>query len=127
MISHKSDLTGIFPFDLVMSDSVRVKLEQLPVVPISEYEVAMSVESSEDDQLLVWFVPRKLLKKKTTRGKEYWILKVVDSNNAMVDIKCWNPSENDTIYVNQPYMAKLDYNDQWGFSTRSMYHNFRVL
>jgi len=127
LISQKSDLTGIFPFDLVMSDSVRVKLEQLPVVPISEYEVAMSVESSEDDQLLVWFVPRKLLKKKTTRGKEYWILKVVDSNNAMVDIKCWNPSENDTIYVNQPYMAKLDYSEQWGFSTRSIRRNFRLL
>ena len=127
LISQKSDLTGIFPFDLVMSDSVRVKLEQLPGVPISEYEVAMSVESSEDDQLLVWFVPRKLLKKKTTRGKEYWILKVVDSNNAMVDIKCWNPSENDTIYVNQPYMAKLDYSEQWGFSTRSIRRNFRLL
>ena len=127
LISQKSDLTGIFPFDLVMSDSVRVKLEQLPVVPISEYEVAMSVESREDDQLLVWFVPRKLLKKKTTRGKEYWILKVVDSNNAMVDIKCWNPSENDTIYVNQPYMAKLDYSEQWGFSTRSIRRNFRLL
>ena len=127
LISQKSDLTGIFPFDLVMSDSVRVKLEQLPVVPISEYEVAMSVESSEDDQLLVWFVPRKLLKKKTTRGKEYWILKVVDSNNAMVDIKCWNPSENDTIYVNQPYMARLDYSEQWGFSTRSIRRNFRLL
>lgn len=127
LISQKSDLTGIFPFDLVMSDSIRVKLEQLPVVPISEYEVAMSVESSQDDQLLVWFVPRKLLKKKTTKGKEYWILKVVDSNNAMVDIKCWNPSENDTIYVNQPYMAKLDYSEQWGFSTRSIRRNFRLL
>ena len=127
LISQKSDLTGIFPFDLVMSDSVRSKLEQLPVVPISEYEVAMSVEAGADDQLLVWFVPRKLIKKKTTRGKEYWILKVVDSNNAMVDIKCWNPSENDTVYVNQPYMAKLDYSDQWGFSTRSIRRNFRLL
>jgi len=67
LISHKSDLTGIFPFDLVMSDSIRVKLEQLPVVPISEYEVAMSVESDQDDQLLVWFVPRKLLKKNRQR------------------------------------------------------------
>jgi DNA polymerase-3 subunit alpha len=127
LISQKSDLTGIFPFDLVMSDSVRVKLEQLPVVPISEYEVAMSVDSDQDDQLLVWFVPRKLIKKKTTKGKEYWILKVVDSNNAMVDIKCWNPTDKDTVYVNQPYMARLDYSEQWGFSTRSIRKCFRLL
>ena len=127
IITAKSELTGIFPFDLVMSDNIRIKLEQLPVVPISEYEIAMSVESDEDDQLLVWFVPRKLVKKKTSRGKEYWILKVVDSNNAMVDIKCWNPTDKDTIFVNQPYMAKLDYSDQWGFSTRSIRRNFRLL
>ena len=110
-----------------MKVSIRIKLDQLPVVPISEYEVAMSVEADEDDQLLVWFVPRKLTKKKTARGKEYWILEVIDSNNAMVGIKCWNPTDKDTIYVNQPYMAKLDHSDQWGFSTRSIRRNFRLL
>ena len=126
-ITFKSELTGIFPFDLVMSDSIRVKLEQLPVVPISEYEIAMSVESRTNDQLLVWFVPRKLTKKKTAKGREYWILDVVDSNNAMVSIKCWSPTDKDTVFVNQPYMAKLDHSDQWGFSTRSIRHNFRLL
>ena len=128
LISFKSELTGIFPFDLVMSDTIRVKLEKLPVVPISEYEMAMSVDAGrDDDQLLVWFVPRKLTRKKTARGSEYWILDVVDSNNAMVSIKCWNPRSSDTIFVNQPYMARLDHSDQWGFSTRSIKHNFRLL
>ena len=127
MISFKSELTGIFPFDLVMSDAVRLKLEKLPIVPISEYEVAISVEAYEQDQLLVWFVPRKLMKKKTARGKEYWIIDVVDSNNRMVSIKCWNPSDKDTIFVNQPYMAKLDHSEQWGFSTRSIRKCFRLL
>lgn len=129
LISFKTELTGIFPFDLVMEDSVRIKLEKLPVVPISEYETALSVEAEleQNDQLLVWFVPRKLTKRKTGKGKEYWILEVVDSNNAMVDIKCWAPTENDTVYVNQPYMAKLDYSEQWGFSTRSIKKNFRLL
>ena len=127
MISFKSELTGIFPFDLVMSDEIRIKLEKLPIVPISEYETAMSIDSDHDDKLLVWFVPRKLTKKKTAKGKEYWILDVVDSNNMMVSIKCWGPTPHDTIYVNQPYMARLDYSDQWGFSTRSIKHNFRLL
>ena len=88
----------------------------------------MSVDAGrDDDQLLVWFVPRKLTRKKTARGSEYWILDVVDSNNAMVSIKCWNPRSSDTIFVNQPYMARLDHSDQWGFSTRSIKHNFRLL
>lgn len=127
MISFKSELTGIFPFELVMSDTVRLKLEKLPIVPISEYELALSVEGYEQDQLLVWFVPRKLTKKKTARGKEYWIIDVVDSNNRMVSIKCWNPSDKDTVFVNQPYMAKLDHSEQWGFSTRSIRKCFRLL
>jgi len=126
-ITFKTELTGIFPFDLVMSDAIRTKLDKLPVVPISEYEVALSVSGSGDDQLLVWFVPRKLNKKKTKHGKEYWILEVIDSNNALVGIKCWGPKDSDTIFVNQPYLAKLDYSDQWGFSTRSIRHNFRLL
>jgi hypothetical protein len=45
----------------------------------------------------------------------------------MVSVKCWGPTPHDTIYVNQPYMARLDYSDQWGFSTRSIKHNFRLL
>ncbi|MBU98394.1 MAG: hypothetical protein CL429_04800, partial [Acidimicrobiaceae bacterium] len=125
----KTELTGIFPFDLVMSESIRTKLDKLPVVPISEYEVAMSIEATghAEDKLLVWFVPRKLTKKKTKNGKEYWILDVIDSNNALVNIKCWGPKQHDQIFVNQPYMAKLDYSQQWGFSTRSVKHNFRLL
>ena len=88
----------------------------------------MSVDNGrDDDQLLVWFVPRKLTKKKTKNGKEYWIIEVIDSNNALVGIKCWGPKSTATIFVNQPYMAKLDYSDQWGFSTRSIRHNFRLL
>jgi DNA polymerase-3 subunit alpha len=127
-ITFKTELTGIFPFDLVMSDSIRAKLDKLPVVPISGYETAMSVDGGRsDDQLLVWFVPRKLTKKKTKNGKEYWIIEVIDSDNALVGIKCWGPKDSDTIFVNQPYMAKLDYSDQWGFSTRSIRHNFRLL
>jgi hypothetical protein len=110
-----------------MSDNIRAKLEKLPVVPISDFEVAMSLSADGDDQLLVWFVPRKLTRKKTKTNREYWILDVIDSNNALSSIKCWNPKDNDTIFVNQPYMARLDYSDQWGFSTRSLRRNFRLL
>jgi hypothetical protein len=29
--------------------------------------------------------------------------------------------------LNKPYMARLDYSEQWGFSTRSIRHNFKLL
>jgi len=31
------------------------------------------------------------------------------------------------VALNRPYMARLDYSEQWGFSTRSLRRNFRVL
>ena len=127
LITFKTELTGIFPFELVMSERVRTKLNKLPVVPISDYAVAMSVEDPLEDQLLVWFVPKKLNRKKTRTGKEYWILEVIDINNAITSIKCWNPRGTDRVLVNQPYMAKLDYSEQWGFSTRSIGKNFRLI
>ena len=127
LITFKTELTGIFPFELVMSERVRTKLNKLPVVPISDYAVAMSVEDPLEDQLLVWFVPKKLNRKKTRTGKEYWILEVIDINNAITSIKCWNPRDTDRVLVNQPYMAKLDYSEQWGFSTRSIGKNFRLI
>ena len=89
------------------------------VPPISEFD---------KDLKITWFIPRKVTVRKTKNDKTYYVLEVVDSNNAITQIRCWgaNP-EKDHVQVNRPYMAKLDYNDQWGFSTRSMYHNFRVL
>ena len=42
-------------------------------------------------------------------------------------IKCWGINKRDKVLLNRPYMAKLDYNEQWGFSTRSIYHNLRLI
>ena len=118
-IQYLVDLTGVFPMSLVVDEKTRKRLEDLYVPPISEY----------DEQLAVtWFVPREILKKKTKNGKNYYLLKVVDSNSEQTTIRCWgiNP-EKDTVHINRPYMAKLSYDPQWGFSTRSMRRDFRLL
>tara|TARA_Y100000592_G_scaffold85879_1_gene138507 strand:+ start:8555 stop:12040 length:3486 start_codon:yes stop_codon:yes gene_type:complete len=129
IISNMTTLTGVYPFEMIMNDDLRARLNDLNVVPISEYETALSVGSdwNVDDVLLVWFVPRSLKKKKTARGAEYWILEVIDENNIMTRIKCWGPKDKDKIEPNQPYMARIDYSAQWGFSTRSIHHNFRKI
>jgi DNA polymerase-3 subunit alpha len=118
-VQYLTDLTGIFPINLVMKDTIRKQLDQYAVPAISEYDPDLNV---------VWFIPRKVNIRKTKNDKMYYVLEVIDSNNVLTQIRCWGVRpEKDHIQVNRPYMAKLDYNTQWGFSTRSIHHNFRAL
>ena len=117
-IEYISSLTGIFPIDMVIDKDVQSKLNHYCVPPIGDWD---------NDLGVAWFIPREVIKKKTKHGKSYWIIKVIDATSSMTSIKCWGVKEKDSIQLNRPYMAKLDYNEQWGFSTRSMYYNFRLL
>ena len=118
VIQHISDLTGVFPIDLVIDTSVQEKLRTYRVPPVGEYDIDLGV---------AWFIPREVIKKKTKNNKDYWIVRVIDSTSTMTSIKCWGVKEKDSIQINRPYMAKLEYDENWGFSTRSMYYNFRLL
>ena len=118
-IQYLVDLTGIFPLDRVVTDEVLRKLSSKYVPPISEYD---------PDLQLTWFIPRDIIPKKTKNGKTYWIVEVIDSTSSLTKIKCWGVRpERDMIHINRPYLAKLDFDPQWGFSTRSIRHNFRLL
>jgi DNA polymerase-3 subunit alpha len=118
-IEHLSSLTGAFPLSLVMDDDVMARLAELHIPPISEYDADLGA---------AWFIPRKVNIKRTKNGKEYYILEVIDSNNVLTSIKCWGVnSKKDKIAVNRPYMGRLEYDEQWGFSTRSISRNFRLL
>jgi DNA polymerase III alpha subunit len=117
-IVHLSELTGLFPMHLVLKEEVRQKLEELYIPPISDHD---------PDLELVWFIPRKITKRKTKNGKDYWVIDVVDSNNILTQIKYWAPREGDKVYINRPYMGRLDYDENWGFSTRSLRHSFKII
>ena len=118
-IEHLSSLTGVFPLDLVVSDQILNRLNECKIPPISEYDPNL---------LVVWFIPREVTARKTKNGKDYYIIDVIDSNSAQTSIKCWGVDmARDRVYNNRAYMAKLDYNEQWGFSTRSIRHTFRLL
>ena len=104
---------------LVVNDEIQSRLKDYAVPAISDYD---------PDLNLVWFIPRKVTPRKTKNGKTYWVIEVIDDNNALTRIKCWGIKEGrDNVHINHPYMAKLDYDPNWGFSTRSIYHNFRML
>lgn len=119
-IQYKIDLTGVFPFDLVMGEHIRASLEKHMIPPISEYDSELGG--------VVWCIPREVIKKKTKNGKDYYIVRVIDDNNETNTIRCWGvrPGK-DIVRVNRPYMMRLDWNAEWGFSTRRVSKTFRML
>ena len=118
-IEFLASLTGGFPIHKVASPELIQRLEHHCVPPISSFDVDLKV---------AWFIPRKINVKKTKHGKEYWIVEVIDSDNKVTKIKCWGiRPEKDKIFLNRPYMSRLEYSEQWGFSTRSVRHNFKLL
>ena len=119
IIQFKAELTGMFPLNLVISHESVEQLKQRGVPPISEYD---------RDLGLCWFIPRKIVVKKTKRGKTYWVVETVDSNNEFTRIRCWGiRPDKDHIQVNRPYMAALEYSNDWGFSTRCVGKSFRMI
>jgi DNA polymerase-3 subunit alpha len=117
-IDNISSLTGIFPFNLVLEQPVLDRLDRLGVPPLGAWD---------QDLGAAWFIPREVIKKKTKNGRPFWIIKAVDITSQNTSIRCWGVRDEDSIILNHPYMAKLDYDEQWGFSTRSIRHNFRLL
>jgi DNA polymerase-3 subunit alpha len=117
-IAFLTDLTGMFPINRIVSAELIQKLEERGIKPLGEYD---------PDLQFVWFIPRKIEVKKTKNGKSYWIVDVIDSTNTNNRIRCWSIRPNEELGINRPYIAKLDYNEQWGFSTRSVTKNFRLI
>jgi len=117
-IENISDLTGIFPISLVMDKTINDRLSEYKVPPLGAWD---------NDLGVAWFIPREVIKKTTKKGRPYWIIKTTDSTSSNTTIRCWAVKDNDVLHLNRPYMARLDYDDQWGFSTRSLRYNFKLL
>ena len=119
IIQFKTDLTGIFPMNLVISNETIERLHEKYIPPISEFD---------EDLQVCWFIPRKITIKQTKKGKTYWIVEVIDSNNELTRIRCWGIKPNkDKIRLNRPYMARLKYDQNWGFSTYAVGRTFKLL
>ena len=118
-LEHLVNLTGVFPINAVVTPRVRQKLEELLVPPISEFDPSLG---------LTWFIPRECKLKKSKNGKNFYVVKVIDDNNEMTTIRCWGVDpDKDVVQLNRPYMARLKYDPNWGFSTFSMRKMFKLL
>ena len=117
-IENIVSLTGIFPFEIVMDKKVKERIEYNCVPPIAQFD---------KDLQLCWLIPRNIMVKQTRNGKTFWIINAIDDTCQTTDIKCWNVRPGDEVHLNRPYIAKLQYDDQWGFSTRSVKYNFKLV
>ena len=118
-IQYLADLTGVFPINDVVGATTMKKLEEMYIPPLGEYDPELQ---------LVWFIPRSVKVRKTKNGTDYWIVEAIDATSKVTTIKCWGPKPGrDILHINKPYMAKLDYSAQWGFSTRSIKYNFKLI
>ena len=105
--------------ELVLNKDVTEAIEEYAPPPISKVEKSGQV---------CWFVPREVIPKKTKTGKDYWIVKVVDSTSTISTIKCWGVRPGlDKIRINRPYLAKVGYSEQWGYSVRSLKQEMKLL
>ena len=118
-IGYLVELTGVFPFSRVMKPEIYNQITKLMIPPIANYDPELCE--------CVWFIPRKVIPKKTKNGKTFWVIEVIDDTNTLTRIRVWGVQQYDRIHVNKPYMAKLEHNEKWGFSTRSLRRNFRLL
>lgn len=118
-LEYLVDLTGVFPINAVVTPRVRSKLDELYIPPISEFDPELGV---------TWFIPRECKLKKSKNGKNFYVVKVIDDNNETTTIRCWgvDPSK-DVVHINRPYMARLKYDPNWGFSTFSVRKMFKLL
>ena len=118
-IEYLVNLTGVFPMERVITGEVLRKLQELRIPPLGEYD---------PDLLISWFIPRKIIPKKTKKGKDYWIVECIDDTSTTTRVRCWGVDpKRDKIHLNHPYMAKLDYSPDWGFSTRAVGRTFKML
>ena len=118
-LEYLVSLTGVFPISSVVTSRVRQKLDELYIPPISEFDPDLGV---------TWFIPRECKLKKSKNGKNFYVVKVIDDNNETTTIRCWGVDpDKDVVHINRPYMARLKYDPNWGFSTFSVRKMFKLL
>jgi DNA polymerase III alpha subunit len=118
-IEYVTSLTGLFPFDLVLTKDIRDSIGRYRCPPLGKFDKALGY---------AWFIPREVVARQTKNGKTFWRVKVIDDTSTTTTIRCWGIKDNTPRpEINRPYIAKLSYNEDWGYSTRSYIRDFKLL
>jgi DNA polymerase-3 subunit alpha len=110
LITNYKTLTGIYPINMVVPAKAYAFFKSQGILPISEYD---------PDLGKCWCVPTEVVEKKTKRGKDYFTVKVIDSNMEEKRFNCWGvKSKVDVVHLNRLYVVEWPkYDEAWGFST----------
>ena len=132
-IDHIATLTGMFPFDLVMSKKIRDVLDQLKAMkncnftiddPLIGYKAKWKKvngkwkeEEVETHGLLL--IPRDLETRKTKDGRKFLLVNAMDEESNLVKIRIYGITGTckEWVRINFPMIIEgLSYNPQWGYS-----------
>jgi DNA polymerase-3 subunit alpha len=111
-IENLTEITGIFPINMVYDDITKMKLESRFIPPISEFDPDLGA---------CWGIPRNINVRKSKNKKWFAIIDLIDSNNVLTKVRIWNidyEKIKHQIVLNEVYAIKPNYSDGWGFSTR---------
>ncbi len=116
-IENLTEITGIFPINMVYDKITKMKLESRFIPPISEFDADLGA---------CWGIPRNINVRKSKNKKWFAIIDLIDSNNVLTKVRIWNINHEkikSQIVLNEVYAIKPNYSDGWGFSTRGHVDN----
>jgi len=120
VIQNCKELLGFFPIELVMDPKLYKRLDDKMIYPISKFDAELGV---------CWFIPMSFEVKKSKNSKNYYAVQVADDSSKTFEIKCWGVDlEKDLIYLNRPYVAKLDYDENYkSYSCMGISKNWKMV
>jgi DNA polymerase-3 subunit alpha len=125
-ILNIQSLTGNYPIGMVLDDDKRAKFKAYGMPALGNWEANNPDHRSKSGLALCWFIPIEKIEKLTKRNRPFWILKVVDETGTISEIKCWGVKKHDHIFLHTPYMAAIEADPKWGFSTKG-FANFKPI
>jgi len=125
-----TSLTGMFPFDLVLTDEVKETLRRT-MFSLMEKNKAMDPTSfssfsdyKKDQTVWCFGIIREITKRKTRNNKTFYVVEMIDTNSVQSRVRCWGvDGSTESLEINKPYFVNAAHSDSWGFSTRGFIEN----
>lgn len=113
------ELTGVYPVGMIVSPAVLKRLEEKMIPPLGEFDPELGI---------CWFIPKSIEKKTSKKGTSYLIVEAIDDTNIVTKIKCWRyDPKKDLVHLHRPYVARLNYEQDWGLSVVSLHKHFKLI
>ena len=129
-----TDLTGMFPFDLVLTKDTKESLRRTMFSLLEQHRdldassFAAFSEHKQGQTAWCFGIVRDITKRKTRANKTFYVVEVIDTNSVQTRIRCWGvDGSTESLKINKPYFVNAAHSDSWGFSTRGFIENKWIL